>query len=279
MTTNKQSILKDYKPSMTNVGSALNDLLYSFTNWRIFTMLGSNDIKKRYSRSRIGQFWLTISLAVNIGVMGFVWAYLFKMPVKEYLPFLACGTIIWAYISTCINEGTTLYVTATPYLQALNLPKLTYVNSLFVRNIIVLFHNLLVLIPVFLICSSNISIGNMGAALAGFVVITLFLYPTVIILSLIGLRFRDFANIMTSLMQIIFYLTPIMWKVSLMPTRFQDYLILNPFAVLLSLCRNPLFSTKIPTDYWLAAGIYIILAWAVAFPLYSKFRSRISYWL
>jgi len=279
MIANEQLRLKDYKPSKTKVGSALNDLLYSLTNWRIFTMLGSNDIKKRYSRSRIGQFWLTISLAVNIGVMGFVWAYLFKMPVKEYLPFLACGTIIWAYISTCINEGTTLYVTATPYLQALNLPKLTYVNSLFVRNIIVLFHNLLVLIPVFLICSCNISIGNVEAALAGFIVITLFLYPTVIILSLIGLRFRDFANIMTSLMQIIFYLTPIMWKVSLMPTRFQDYLILNPFAVLLSLCRNPLFSTEIPANYWLAAGIYIILAWVVAFPLYSKFRSRISYWL
>ena len=279
MTANKQLLLKDYKPSKTKAGNALNDLIYSFTNWRIFMMLGSNDIKKRYSRSRIGQFWLTISLAINIGVMGFVWAYLFKMPVKEYLPFLACGTIMWAYIAGCINEGTTLYVTATPYLQAMNLPKLTYVNSLFVRNIIVLFHNLLVLIPVFLICSSAISIDNVRVAIAGFVLTTLFLYPTIMLLSLIGLRFRDFANIMASLMQIIFYLTPIMWKVSLMPARFQDYLILNPFAVLLSICRNPLFSTEIPTSYWLAAGIYIVLAWMIAFPFFTKFRSRIAYWL
>ena len=279
MTTKQQLSPNSYSSSKTKIGTALDDLISSFANWRIFMMLGSNDVKKRYSRSRIGQFWLTISLAVNIGVMGFVWAYLFKMPVKEYLPFLACGTIIWAYISSCITEGTMLYVTATPYLQALDTAKLTYVNSLFVKNIIVLFHNLIVLVPVFILCLVDVSFANICLSLVGFVVVTLFLYPVVMLLSLIGLRFRDFANIMTSLMQIVFYLTPIMWKVSLMPVRFQDYLVLNPFAVLLSICRNPLFSTETPTAYLIAACIYIILAWVVAFPIYSKFRSRIIYWL
>lgn len=279
MATNPKLILSNYNLSETKATTTLTELLYSFINWRIFIMLGASDIKKRYTRSKIGQFWLTISLAVNIGVMGFVWAYLFKMPIKEYLPFLAAGTIIWGYISSCILEGTNLYVSATPYLQALNLPKLIYVNSLFVRNIIVLFHNLIVLIPILLFCSDHISFGDICASFIGFIVITLFLYPTVMILSLIGLRFRDFANIMGSLMQIVFYLTPIMWKVSLMPARFQDYLVLNPFAVFLSICRNPLFSTEISINYLLAAAIYIVLAWAVAFPFYSKFKSRITYWL
>ena len=279
MSTNQQLILNNYNTLSSKAITTLADLIHSFINWRIFIMLGASDIQKRYTRSKIGQFWLTISLAVNIGVMGLVWAYLFKMPMKEYLPFLAAGTIIWSYISSCILEGTNLYVSATPYLQALNLPKLVYVNSLFVRNIIVLFHNLIVLIPILFFCNAQISFQNVCVSFAGFVMITLFLYPTIMILSLIGLRFRDFANIMGSLMQIIFYLTPIMWKVSLMPVRFQDYLVLNPFAVFLSLCRNPLFSTEIPFNYLCATAVYIILAWSIAFPFYSRFKSRITYWL
>lgn len=279
MTNNRQSPVNNYISSKPKIIKTLNDLSSSFVSWRIFCMLGSNDIKKRYGRSKIGQFWLTISLAINIGVMGVVWTYLFKIPIKEYLPSLATGTIIWAYISGCILEGTNVYVNSAAYIQALNLPKLTYINSLFVRNIIVLLHNLIVLVPIFLFFSLSITFSNICAFIIGFVLTTISLYPTIMILSLIGLRFRDFANIMASLMQIIFYLTPIMWKVNLMPIRFQAYLIFNPFAVFLSLCRDPLFSTPIPNSYWLAATIYIILAWIIALPFFSTFKSRIAYWL
>lgn len=265
--------------STKNLIKAWQDLKDSFSDWRIFCMIGINDIRKRYARSRLGQFWLTLSLAINIASLGVVWSYLFKMPVKEYMPFLATSIVFWTFISTCINEGANLYIASTTYLKELNLPKLSYVNSLFARNIIVLLHNLIVLIPIYFFYSRMIPIKAIFLALAGFILTIAFLFPVIMFLSLVSLRFRDFSNITASLMQIVFYITPVMWKVNLMPSRFHQYFILNPFAVFLSICRDPLLSLELPNEYWLAAIGYTIVGWLVAFPFFSKFKSRITYWL
>lgn len=258
---------------------ACKDFIGSFACWRIFYVIGINDIKKRYARSRIGQLWLTLSLCINIATISVVWSYLFKLPLSEYLPFLAIGTIVWQYISICIIEGASLYITSASYLRELNIPKLTYVNSLIIRNVVVLGHNLLVLIPIYLICSMSVPFAGLLLSIFGFIITSLFLFSIVIFVSLISLRFRDFPNIISSIMQIVFYVTPIIWKTHLMPERFYSYLILNPFAVFLSICRDPLLDVKIPDYYWLAAFIYTIIAWTIAFSFFSKFRTRIVYWL
>lgn len=262
-----------------NLSKTWQDLVNSFVHWRIFYIIGVNDIRKRYARSKIGQFWLTLSLAINISALGVVWAYLFKMPVVEYLPFLATGTIFWTYITSCITEGSSLYISSASYIKELNIPKLTYVNSLFVRNIIILGHNLLVLIPIYLYFPVPIFVDSVILSILGIIISSLFLYPIIMCVSLVSLRFRDLPNIIVSCMQIIFYVTPIMWKVNLMPEKFHKYFVFNPFAVFLAICRDPLFASEIPNIYWLAAFLYILLAWIAAFLFYSKYRARIVYWL
>lgn len=269
----KQEILRK------NFKLAKKDIITSFRAWRIFGLMGLNDIKKRYARSKLGQFWLTLSLAINVSALGFVWAFLFKMPVQEYMPFLATGTIFWTYISTCITEGSNLFINNSSYLKELNIPKVTYINSLFVRNKIVLFHNLLVLLPVYIFCIHAVIPLNVILAFIGLVLTTIFLFNLIILISIFSLRFRDFPNIVVSLLQIVFYLTPVMWKIELLPERAHKFMILNPLGVFLSLCRNPLLGMSIPSYYWLAALLYIIIAFALSLPFFAKFRSRIVYWI
>jgi lipopolysaccharide transport system permease protein len=262
-----------------NFAKAWQDLIGSFSHWRIFCLIGINDIRKRYSRSKMGQFWLTLSLAINIGALSVVWAFLLKMPVKEYLPYLAVGTIFWTYISSCILEGSNLYISNTSYLKDLSIPKLSYLNCLFIRNLVIALHNLLVLIPVYLFCSIPLSIASVSFSILGLVLCSMFLYAIIMFMSLISLRFRDLPNIIASVLQISFYVTPIMWKTEAMPEHVQKYMVFNPFAVFLTICRDPLLNITVPNEYWLVAGTYTIIAWIVAFPFFSKFRARITYWL
>ena len=276
---NQTQKLQQHSVFKSNLTKAWVVLTESFTHWRISCTIGISDIRKRYARSKLGQFWLTMSLAINIATLGVVWAYLFKMPISEYLPFIAVGTIFWTYISSCIVEGANLYIASAIYLRELNIPKLTYVSSLFIRNFIVLGHNLLVLIPVYFFCSIPISLTNIIFSIIGLIITSIFLFAVTIFISLVSLRFRDLPNIIASLMQIIFYVTPIIWKVSLMPEKLHRYFVLNPFAVFLSICRDPLFGIKVPMEYWCAAIFYILLSWLFAFPFFSRFRARIIYWL
>ncbi len=255
------------------------DFINSFVYWRIFCLIGINDIRKRYARSKLGQFWLTLSLAINIASLSLVWSFLLKIPIVEYLPYFASSIIIWNYMSTCLIEGVNVYISSASYLKELDIPKLAYVNALFVRNIIILGHNLLVLIPIWLVCNMPFGLLNFLLSICGFILTCLFLLAVVMLVSIIGLRFRDFPNIVVSLLQIIFYISPVMWKIELLPEKFGCYLILNPFAVFLSLCREPLLNHNVAGSYWLAGVIYSILVWLIAFPLFSRFRCRIVYWL
>src|SRR3978361_2212900 len=70
---------------------AWRDVSVGVVDGRVWLLLGMNDIRQRYRRSRLGQFWITLAMATTIGSLGFLYAFLFRLPLKEYLPYLGCG--------------------------------------------------------------------------------------------------------------------------------------------------------------------------------------------
>lgn len=258
---------------------ALNDFINSFSHWRVFCLMGANEIRKRYSRSKLGQFWLTLSLAITIGVMGGVWSALFKIPLESYLPYIAAGIILWTYISSCIIEGASVFINNASYIKELSIPKLSYCNGLFIRNLIILLHNIPVFIVIYCIFGSGISFYNIALSLLGLTVTTAFLYATTVALGLIGLRFRDVPNIVTSLIQVTMYVTPILWRMDAISAHAQKMVLYNPLTFFMAICKNPLFNETVPYFYWQVVLVYTGLAWLIAAALFIKLRARIAYWL
>lgn len=266
-------------PKVSNYPKALDDIISSFSSWRIFYLIGVNDVRKRYARSKLGQFWIVLSLAINIGALALVLSLLLKVSLSTYLPFIAIGTVIWTFISGSIIEGANLYINHTSYIKELSISKLSYLNSLFVKNIIIFLHNVIFLGILYFIYPYHVSLNSVFLSTTGLLLTLIFLYPIIMVISIISLRFRDFPNMIASGIQLVYYLTPIMWKEEIMPKTVQTYLMFNPFAVFLSICRNPLIGSAINNTYWISAIIYIILSWLIAFPFYSKYKSRIVYWI
>ena len=91
--------------------------------WPLIVHLGWQDIRQRYRRSTLGPSWLTISLAVQVATMGFVYGGLFRLDVSIYLPHLAAGITIWALMSSMITEGCNCFIASEAYLKQLALPK------------------------------------------------------------------------------------------------------------------------------------------------------------
>ena len=92
-------------------------------------------------------------------------------------------------------------------------------------------------------------------------------------------RFRDLPQIVASLMQIAFFVTPVMWKQDQLPREASWLVDINPLASLLRLVRDPLLGT-VPERSAYLMGIGVMLAgFGVAIPFFARFRSRIVYWL
>ena len=73
------------------------DLAEGLRMWRLSGILGWLDIRLRYRGSLLGPFWLTLSTGIMVAALGFLYSALFKMDVKEYLPFLALSLVLWNF--------------------------------------------------------------------------------------------------------------------------------------------------------------------------------------
>ena len=131
--------------------SAVRDIREALRKYHLIGTLGWQDVATRYRRSRVGAFWLTINIAVMIGALGLVFGTIFGQPMREFLPFLAVGLIVWNFIYSSINEGCTALSDASGIVLQVKMPLCVHLARVMWKNLIILGHNLLIVPLVFLV--------------------------------------------------------------------------------------------------------------------------------
>ena len=92
-------------------------------------------------------------------------------------------------------------------------------------------------------------------------------------------RFRDLPQIIANVVQLAFFVTPIMFKASQLQERLWAVTHLNPFASFVEIVRGPLLGHIPAGHHYLMVAACTVIGWAVALPFYARFRGRIVYWL
>lgn len=260
--------------------AALKDILTSLKNSHIWLMLGYHDIKLRYRRSIIGPFWITLSMAITVYSMGFLYGHLFHNDLSTYFPFLTSGMLAWALISTTIIEISEGFINAENLIKQIKLPYSIYVHRIVWRNILIFFHNLIVIVPIILIFHEAAKINLYTLLLLPHLLlfyINAFCYG--LILAVIGARYRDLSQMVKSLVQVAFFMTPVMWNPGLLPERYQSLISYNPFYDFVELLRAPLIGAPVSLFVYGMVGLITAVGLFTSFTLFSKYRARIVYWL
>ncbi|RYB07007.1 ABC transporter permease [Lichenibacterium ramalinae] len=254
------------------------DLARCFRGWHVWALLGVSDIRLRYKRSRFGQFWITLSMAFFVAGIGAVYGGLFHQNIHEYIPYLAVNMTIWTFISTSISESCSAFIEAAPYLRQEALPKSTFIMRVLVRNMMAFGHNIII-IPlvfiVFLYAPSPVAL----LAIPGLLLVLAGVFAASISLALLCTRFRDMPQIVGNLLQLAFFVTPIMWHVEQLGPNAYYIKVFNPFASFLRVVSEPLLGhVPAPETYGTVLVALCVLS-LIAWPVFAKFRSRIVYWL
>ena len=259
---------------------AAQDVQEGFMLWRLSWALGMSDIRLRYRGSVLGPFWLTLSTAVMIGAIGFLYADLFHTDIHSYLPYLATSIILWNYLNYSGIRGLRMFFAVrTPHQRHTDAFYGYALRSVF-RNTIVLAHNVIVIVAVFVVMRLHVSLYALLAAPG----LLLWLIDGLAISLLLGAfcaRFRDVPQIVASILQIAFFITPIMWNASILEARPSERLLidLNPFFYILEVVRAPLLGT--PLTFGMAAKAVIVTAGLVGVSTiaFARTRGRIAYWM
>jgi len=261
------------------VGIALADIGAGLKRYPLAAVLGWQDLRARYRRSALGPFWITIGMAVMIGTIGIVFGQIFQAPLREFFPFLAIGTIIWSFMSTVIAEGSTGFIAAESIIKQLPIPLFVHIMRLVWRNLLIMAHNI-VIFPLVLIAVGQPLGWEALLAVPGLALTVLNLTWIALMLAVLCARYRDLPQIVASVLQVVFYVTPIMWLPKLLPKRAGVYLLdANPFFHMLEVVRAPLLGALPSAANWTVSVAMAVLGWTMVLFLYGRYKRRIAYWL
>lgn len=273
-----QIVLPGTALSKDMVDKAALDIRKGVKSWRIWWLLGIGDIRQRYARSRLGQFWITLSMAIFVSAIGSVYALLFHQPIHKFLPYVATNMVVWTLISGIVTDSCTTFIQADTFLRQEPLPKSIFPMRIVVRNVLIFLHNIVIIPVVFILMGQSPSLSWLLAPI-GLALVVLGGFFMALFLGVLCARFRDLPQIVQNLVQVVFFITPVVWPADSLRGRAAFLIDFNPFAAFLHIVAQPLQGHyPRPETYMMAIGATALLA-ALSLPLFARFRARIVYWL
>ena len=260
-----------------SVDVAVADVLIGATLWRLWGRMGWNDIRQRYRRSMLGPLWLTASMAVMVVSLGVLYAELFRTPIDEFLPYLCIGLLVWNLVASFMTEGGTIFTASESYIKQIRIPYSCHVYRSGWSKLIILAHNSLVYIGVLIYF--GIWPGAYALlAIPGLVIVLLNGALASLFIGMVSARFRDFSQLINSIVQVVFFVTPIFWKPEVLKGRpfIVDY---NPLFHLIEIVRAPLLGTAPSLKNYFAVLLITTVNIVVVTLFFTRYRSRISYWV
>ena len=257
---------------------AVDDLRGGFVRRQVWGTLAWNDIRQKFRRSILGPFWITLSTAFALVVLGFVYSTIFRMQLAEYFPFLACGVVVWGFLSGLMTEGCQTFIASDTLIKQLRLPLTLHACRVVWRNFIVFLHNVVIIFGVLAVFGAWPSLVALPYLLIGLALILVNGVWMALLLGVICARYRDVPPIVASVIQLIFFVTPIIWHPSLLPGR-RRIVNWNPFYHFVEIVRGPLLDRIPPALTWEVACGITILGWVVTFFVLLRARRRVAYWL
>jgi lipopolysaccharide transport system permease protein len=176
-----------------------------------------------------------------------------------------------------INESAYIFPTYRPYILQSDRSLLVYLFCSWFRWLIIFGHHVLAAVAV---------LTYLGQFRPVAIVLTLVMLPVFafafgwmsVVIAIVGARFRDIPPMVANVMQVAFFVTPIMF----MPDMVKDlavYLELNPFTQLIALIREPMLG-RLPSAFTFGySAVFGTIGWILAAQLYRRARPRVAYWL
>jgi ABC-2 type transport system permease protein len=243
---------------------------------RIVGELVKAEFKLRYQNSYLGYLWTLVKPLMLFGVIYLVFSVFMRYPVDDYPIYLMLGVIIWNFFSEATLIGMNTFLSKRQLLTKINFSRAALVFASTISSLITLLLNMLVFF-VFLLASGVVP----GWEALFFLLYLLELYMLVtgvtFILATLFVRFRDLQHIWEILLQIGFWLTPIIYPVTIVPFEYHRLIFLNPLARIIEYSRDIFIRHHIPSlGLNLVLGLMSLVIFVAGYAIFRARRSGIA---
>jgi lipopolysaccharide transport system permease protein len=254
------------------------EIIDCLKHFKVWLMLGYFDVSKRYKRSTIGQFWITISTAILVLGMTIIYSTIFKLDPKFYFLYLTINFCLWTFIKDTLQESCSAFTSCSSQILNEKWNLLILLMRVISRNLLTFFHNFILIFFAIIYSSAEITLVGIFISLANFFILILILINLSLVIAIFTTRYRDFAMIISNGLQLVFFITPVFWTRDML-LGYEWVVNFNPLALVL----NSITSSIIYNKYIMMETFYLFLIFLISglisFFVYYKKKNQISYWL
>lgn len=222
--------------------------------WRyrffIFSSI-KTELRSKFIRSRLGGIWMILNPLAQVLIFAFVLSAVLsaKLPGIDnqyaYAIYLMAGTLGWSLFAEIVNRCLTLFIDNGNILKKLVFPKIALPlivtgsalvnNALLFVSILVIFGILghypgtaLIWLPMLMLITIALAIG-LGLGLG---VLNVFM--------------RDIGQVIPVIMQFLYWFTPVVYMVNIIPEQYRGWLVLNPMIPIITGYQDVLLYNRTP---------------------------------
>lgn len=261
---------------------AIRDLTEGYRRHELWLHLGWQDIKQRYRRSVLGPFWITIATGSAAVAMGGLYSKLFHLELSVHLPYVTLGLIVWNLINASILEGADVFIANEGLIKQLPTPLSVHVYRLVWRQMILFAHNIVIYLIVAIIFPKPWSWADLSV-IPALALIMLNCVWVSICFGVLATRYRDVGPLLSSVVQLLFYMTPIVWNDAYLrqqaDNRWRRAIEFNPLLHYLDIVRAPLLGARQELHHWAVVLALTVIGWTMAVVVLRQYRARVAYWV
>ena len=248
--------------------------------WQYRTLIGNlaqRDLKSRYKKSVLGWLWSLINPAVTLAIFTVVFGVFLRAepPVagngttKSFALFLFCGLVAWNFFSGTINTLIANFQAAGGLLTRTYFPPECPMVSGLMTTALQAGLETLILIA-FMVIVGNVS-WTFVIGIPVLLLLALMSYGLGLIVGLGNIRFRDVGYLVGIALQAIFYATPIVYPLDIVPSGWQTLIRLNPLTHFADGMRDAFYLHTLPTAVnWLMMGGSAVLSLVLGWWIFSR---------
>lgn len=243
-------------------------------HWDLFYELVRTDFVMRYHNSVSGFIWVLLKPFLIFLIIASVFSFLFKSHDPYYHLNLLLGLLIYTYFAESTLRGVTSLYDKSQVILKVNFPKIIAVYTSVANSLISFLAGFLVFLIFWFWSRPLTSLVGIGYFFLMILLLSVLILALNLVTGIIYTRLRDFASVWEVALQLIFWSTPIVYPISILPSSIQRLIWLNPLTVVVTQSREALISGG--SYNWQAVAYLLTVTGILLFTGYRFFSSRIS---
>lgn len=230
------------------------DLLFEFVK---------TDFTLRYNNSILGFLWAVLKPLLMFSVMYFVFSFFMGNTIKYYSLYLLIGIFMYNFFQEVTTNGLNSLLQKKDIILKVNFKRyLAVIGSTLIAGINLGFN---LLVSVIFFAFNHLLPNPQGILffLVSIIILYILALGIAFFISILHVKFRDLQHIWEILMLIFFYLTPIVYPISIIKGKFSLIIYANPLTHILTFGRNVLiygkFSSVLSTFIILISSLLLLL--------------------